>query len=409
MSGTLMESQAVFRARCIAVGLDVAVIAKLDTEGLNTMAKLAFVSGVQPGAPDDKEFVDIMKKVLNVDPIPVGVLSGLRRLWFESNAMAINEVKARYEKADEVASKKMPLPEREHRRAVQQASLNGVCIEGNLEPAHSLIDLMMTMKEEDLVRYVCPTVCISREAEVKGLKKETIIKTDGQGQLRTVSKDLSPVADISSEYRLRLALQRRSLALDQLGLMSYHESEKYHTYLFDLLLRPIPATHRAITVPQLLEADKHIWSRISEYCRTGLAVTAAGNYPMEMALSRALMDPITVSLLQPLPSGLSSYQAVKNSESDNRQAPFYSNSKGGKKGGKGNKGQKGSYKGGKGNQNAPSLPKGLSGHTTTRAGKRICFGFNLGQCTAKDCYKGLHVCCKCMSNEHSFQNCPSKN
>jgi hypothetical protein len=406
-----MESKAVFKARCVAVGLSPADTATLVSEGIETMAKLAFVSGTQPGANDDKEFVEVMKKVFSIDNIPVGTLSSLRRLWFEASSMAISEVKSRYEKTEDSLPKRLPLPEREHRRLHQQNQLSGLSIEGNLEPAHSLIDLCMTIKEEDVVRYICPSVCISREAEVKGLKKETLVKADSQGQLKAVTKDNLPVADLSSEYRLRLALQRRSLAMDQMGLMTYHAAERYHTYLFDLLLRPVPATHRTINVQQLLEADKHIFARMSEYCRTGLAVTAAGTYPMETALERALLDPITVALLQPLPIGGSSYNAVKNTEHANRDTPFWENRKGkkGEKGGKG-KNSKGSSKGGgKGYQySGPSLPKGLSGSTTTRAGKRICFGYNLGQCNDKDCKKGLHVCCKCFANDHSFQSCPQK-
>jgi hypothetical protein len=327
MSGAMMESEAVFKSRCEAVGLSVATITALETAQLTTMAKLAFVVGVQPGSQDDKEFQEVMKQVLSVDPVPVGTLSSLRRLWFEANAMAINEVKSRYEKTEDSVPKKLPLPEREHRRVHQQTALAGLKIEGNLEPAHSLVDMAMNIKEEDIIRYICPTTCISREQEVKGLKKETLIKADAQGQLRSITKDNSPSADISSEYRLRLALQRRSLALDQMNLIPYQKMEDYHNYLYDLLLRSVPSTHRNITVTQLLEADKHVWSRMAEYCRSGLKVTASGTYPMESALDRAMLDPITTSLLQPLPAG-GSYQSLKEHNTDYRQAPWQDSRKG---------------------------------------------------------------------------------
>ena len=287
MSGTMMESEPVFKARCKSMGITDNYVQQLIDNDIKTMGKLAFVCGVQPGQADDKEFVDVMKNVLALDPIPVGTLSALRRLWFEANTMAIQDVKSRYEKTEETLPRRLPLPEREHRRAFQQASLSGVLVEGNLEPAHVLVDLCMAIKEDDIIKYISPEQCISREQEIKGLKRESLIKTDGQGQLKAVTKDVVPQADVSSEYRLRLALQRRSLALDQMGLMSYQESEKYHNYLYDLLMRTVPVTHRNITVPQLLEADKHIWSRMAEYCRTGLAVDPAGSYPMESALQKA--------------------------------------------------------------------------------------------------------------------------
>ena len=323
--------------------------------------------------------------------------------------MAINDVKSRYEKTEDSAPKKLPLPEREHRRAHQQTVLAGIKIEGNLEPSHSLVDAAMNIREEDIIKYICPTICISREQEVKGLKKETLIKADSQGQLRSITQDSAPGADISSEYRLRLALQRRSLALDQMELVPYQKMEDYHNYMYDLLLRPVPSTHKNITVGQLLEADKHIWARVAEYCREGLKVTAAGVYPMESALSRAMLDPITTSLLQPLPSG-SSYHAVKEYQGEVRQAPWQDSRKG-KAGGKGGKGGKGK-KGGKTQssyQRTIGLPEGLQGSSVTKGGQRICFGFNLGTCNANNCSKGQHVCCKCFQKGHSFQNCPGKN
>ena len=406
MSGTLMESEAVFKARCFAMGLSDAEVGKLTANGIINMGKLAFVCGVQPGSQDDKEFVEIMKQVMSIDPVPIGTLASLRRLWFEANAMAISDVKSRYEQTAEMPVKKLPLPEREHRRRQQQAILTGVSIEGNLEPAHCLVDLAMAIKEEDVVRYICPTQCISREQEIKGLKKEVLIKADATGQLKSITKDNTPSADISTEYRLRLALQRRSLALDQMSLMSYQESEKYHTFLYDLLLRTVPPSHKAISVAQIMEADKHIWARLSEYCRTGVAVTSTGVYPMETALAKALQDPITVSLLQPLPVG--SYNSNKSNEQESyRQAPF-ARSKGDRKGKGGGKGKKGSFKGG-GKSGAASLPAGLQGSSVTKSGRRICFNYNLGQCSNKDCFKGLHVCCKCFSGDHNFQSCPNKN
>ena len=396
----------VFKARCHAVGLlDIEVRALCD-ERINTTSKLAFVRRVQPGSSDDKEFVERVKIVLKLDPIPFGTLSALRRLWFEANAMAISEVKSRYEKTEDSLPKKLPLPEREHRRLTQQTTLAGIKIQGNLEPAHMLVDMAMTMKEEDVVRYIDPSVCVSREMEVKGIRKESMVKADASGALRTVSKDIAPAADLSTEYRLRLALQRRSLALDQMGLMTYQKSEDYHTYLFDLLMRSISGAFRQISVSQIMEADKHIWARISEYCRTGLAVDLAGSYPMETALDKALLDPITVSILQPMPSS-DSYRPFKHEHQREDRAPWKDNPSKGKKGGKGGKGK--GKKGGKGaNNERPSwLPPGLQGSSTNKAGKRICFNFNLGTCQDKNCNKGVHTCCKCFG-DHSFQDCPRK-
>ena len=268
--------------------------------------------------------------------------------------------------------------------------------------------------EDDIVRYVCPTVCISREMELKGSKKEAFLKADAQGNIKQVSRDNLPVADLSTEFRLRQALQRRSLALDQLQLMSYHESERYHMYLLQLLIQPVPVTHNPITVQQLLDVDKHIFARVAEYTRAGLSVTLSGSYPMEVSLQKALTDPITLSMLQPLPRPVGSSSSSFNSErrtNRSQQSP-YSGHKGYKGGNpKGYKGGKG-VKGGKGSKGKGEgwTPQELAGQV--KVNRRVCFNYNLGGCQAAkpgaDCRKGAHICCKCGAHDHGFQSCPNK-
>ena len=250
---------------------------------------------------------------------------------------------------------------------------------------------------------------------MKGLKKESFIHADASGHLKSVVKDHLPKADISSEYRLRVALQRRSLALDQMGLASYVEFEKYHNYVFDLMTQVVPASHHQVSVSQLLDADKHIWARISEYCRDGVKPDSSGELPMEKALKRAMVDPITLSILSPLPKPAGHGKGFVDASYE-RPTPYTRPKGEGKKGGKGGKGGKGSYKGGKsksGKKGAGLLPLALQGGSTrNNKGEPICFNFNLGGCSyARDgatCNKGLHCCAKCFATDHSFQNCPKK-
>ena len=56
-------------------------------------------------------------------------------------------------------------------------------------------------------------------------------------------------------------------------------------------------------------------------------------------------------------------------------------------------------KGKKGEFQGPKMPERLRGKlSSTPAGEPICFGYNLGNCTAcapgERCAKGLHVCCE---------------
>jgi hypothetical protein len=127
--------------------------------------------------------------------------------------------------------------------------------------------------------------------------------------------------------------------------MDYLFSEKYHTYLFNLLTQSVPDSHHMVTVQQLLSADKHIWAKMAELCREGVTASS-GDKPMEEALSKALADPITVSILAPLPKGTSKERSFDRS--DFRQAPYKPNGGKGRGDGKNNRFGKGSSKSGKG-------------------------------------------------------------
>jgi hypothetical protein len=416
MSATL-DSENVFKARMSSVGLDPALAADLITAGLNTMSKLAFICGIQPGVSDDKPFVtaiyDILARDPQANPIPALQISFLRRLWFESHTTVMSEVKHRLEQTEETLPKKLPLVEREARRKTQVAKLAGVDLTGHLEPAHSLIDFVWSLRESETLKYVDPCKCGSRESEIKGSKKETFLKTDSSGRLFSSSRDVVTSADTSNEYRLRIALQRRSLALDQVDIIPYSSSERYHDELYALTMRQVPPSHFPITTSQILEADKTVWARCAQLCRDGLS-PSAGKYPFEDALMLARTDPVVISILQPLPKPFqqAAWQRQSPYGDDNRRTQF-SPDKGkgkdgkGKKGGRG-RGPKGSGKGKEQRDNW--LPSGLKGKPRTRDGSKICYSFNLGSCqtTGSKCERGAHVCTAC-NEGHAYINCPKKN
>ena len=60
---------------------------------------------------------------------------------------------------------------------------------GPLEPAHNLIGKIFQIQEEDLLAYVEPSLCLSSEQELKGAKREALMKVDahaGSGKLSIV-------------------------------------------------------------------------------------------------------------------------------------------------------------------------------------------------------------------------------
>lgn len=410
----MLDSKPVFEAKLISAGLDDAVQQRLIAGGIDTFAKLAFLAPVAPNTGDDRILIETLSTLMQYtdeDPMPPLVKAVIRRVWFESHAVAISEVKNKMERGDESAPRKLPLPEREDRRNRQQLRLVGISINGIHEPSHALLDIIHTMKEDNLLAYIAPEQCTHREGEIGGVKKESFMSVDATGHLKKVQKELALEADTSSTYKVRMCLQRRSLGLDQMDLLSYERSEQYHEFLYDLMSKTVPANYNSISLSQILQADKMIWTHMACRCRSGISRKPDGSLPVAEALEEALRDPVVMTALQPLPKSSGSghsHRGKGSYESRTNDMPYRP------KGGKGQKGKKGGKNRarGKGSYNLP-MPDGLSGgHAQTKDGRRICFAFNLGSCQGaqpgSSCGKGFHVCCGCEASEHSFANCPRR-
>ena len=339
--------------------------------------------------------------------MPVLVASILRRIWFEAHATAISEVKNRMERGDENHPRKLPLPEREDRRLKQQTKITGFLIQGIHEPSNSLVDLFHTLKEDEQLKYVPPEVCTHREAELQGVKKEIYMQADSGGRLKQINREIQPEADVSNSYKLRLAFQRRSLAMDQMELAEFSKMEQYHEFLFDLLMQTPPPGYTSFSVPQLISVDKMVWNYMSTHCRTGISRQQSGLYPIHLALDEALRSPLITAALQPLPKAVYGSDRKSDFITKNGERSPYAG-KGKDKGkGKGKSGSKGKSKG-----TLDLMPRALTGGHSKKDGSRICFSYNTGNCQqakpGQSCPKGLHICCMCDASDHHFGNCPQK-
>ena len=417
----MLDSQPVFQARLKELDLPDAHFVALKGNGVDTLGRIAYICSLQPGvAADDSPFVAALVKALNLNSeadLQQGQLSAYRRLWAEAYTVSVVEIRARVEKTDESAPKKLPLPERMTRRSEQQRRLPGIKIVGLLEPANCLIDYCQSLRDENLLQFVDPSKCVSRDQELHGLKREKFIKADpSTGLVREVTREGDLFADLSSEYRVRNALTRRALAMDQVDLIPFHSLEEYHDYLSHLVASEPLSSHYPISMEQALRADKLVWLKMAELTRDGiipLIRNPAGNnpqkeYPIEKALHMAKIDPIVAAALQPLPKAYGSQQF--------RSSP-YEPSGGSSKGGKFGKGGKGKGKGkmGKaGGKASSSIPAELANlRQTTSKGSRYCWGANLpsGCSFAKYggmCKTGFHGCMGCGQADHGYQTCPKK-
>lgn len=403
---TLLDSKPVFLARLHTSGVHPDIARDLAAGGIDTLARFAFGSAAQPGTGDEAPFIELLTRVLQktVQEIGVDNLASLRRVWYECSTIAVAELRQKVEQTGESAPKKIPVPERAARLEAQQRRLFGLRITAQLEPSYQLCDAVNQMKDDEQLRWISPETCTSRESELGGVKKEAFIAKDVASLLKQVEHEVPGKADVSNEYRARLALTRRSLALDQSDLMPFSVMEEYHDYLYDLVMLEVPNTHQSINLQQVLLADKMIWARMSSYCRAGISRRPDGSLPIENALDQARRHPVVVAMLQPLP---------KSGKGRGKQTEPGKPGKGAGANKKpaapadANPAPKAKAKAKAKGQSKGALPAALRGcYNKTAEGSNICFAFNLPDgCTATDCRKGKHVCAGCLSGSHGYQTC----
>ena len=161
MTSTMLESEAEFLARAKEIGMEESFITALQTAGIKTFGKLAYICAVSPQSGDDTPLVDAVEKLLGRKATPVE-LPDLRRLWFEANTFALSDLKSRVERSSLDPPRELPLAERMSRLQSQKARLSGIVFTERVEPAHSLIDKIQSMVDSGTLAYL-PPINVRRE------------------------------------------------------------------------------------------------------------------------------------------------------------------------------------------------------------------------------------------------------
>eukprot|EP00439_Symbiodinium_sp_Y106_P005266 s11775_g1.t1 len=216
--------------------------------GFKTFGQYAFSVPYQPGSADESPLVDLLTTCLTREP-DAGQLSCLRRLFWESHGLAVRDLRLRQEHGAEAVMKKLPTSERvrlrqEHgaeavmkklptservaRSEAQRKRLNGLSWSPDTEPSHQLVDRFVTMVEEQTVNYVRPELCTSRAQETLQVKQAKTFSLGSDGQLRVANKGEDLACSTAGEWKLRMALQRKALAMDLANLASFQVTEAWH-------------------------------------------------------------------------------------------------------------------------------------------------------------------------------------
>jgi hypothetical protein len=409
---SVSESSAFFHARLLAVGVDSAFLVSLEAVGINSLARLAYCTSVVPGSGDDKALVDFFKTVNNGVDLD------------EAHTMLISDLRNTVERSADTAPRVIPIVERASRLQAQRLRLIGMTLEAEFEPANSLVDLCNDMREQNALAYISPEVCVSRDSEILGVKKEKsldLFKGD-KGQIVMKETSETMAADVSTELRLKNAWTRRGLAMDQMNVFSFKLHSEWIDTMYARMLDVPPEGYVRVSVQQAMAADKALFVVMARMTRSGIVSTNVPG-PVDVAYKNAVSDSRVQSLLMWLPStsrqsthtgpGNTAVKPVskrqlklqkKHAAIAARAAPIVIPTK--------TKQPKGKGKGkDKGSGAFSSMPAGLVGYNPkTSSGDPICFACNLDGCNGATwggrCGRGVHECIKC-HGAHGLKDCTS--
>ena len=272
----------------------------LVSAGFKTFGQYAFSVPYQPGSADESPLVDLLTATLSGEP-PASQLSCLRRLFWESHGLVVRGLRLRQEHGSDTVIKKLPTSERVARAEAQKSRLTGITWSPETEPSHQLVDRFVTMLEEQAVTYIRPELCTSRAQETLQVKQTKTFSLGSDGQLRLATKGDDLECSTAGEWRLRMALQRKSLAMDLAGLVSYQVAETWHTYLYTVREREVPKNTKQVSLQQILDADKRLWILLSEEVR-GKIVAAPSSAPTcDAVILRLSSSSDVLSYLVPQP------------------------------------------------------------------------------------------------------------
>ena len=398
----------------------------------------------------------IAKRVLDIpesatdETMPPDV-SLVRLLYFESHTMAIADLRNRTTKSSEPGStKRLPDVELESRKAKLQARIGiGFPIEGEVEPADCLIDRFTKMVEEGRITHVPWNKCASKTAELQVATATKTYLPDVQGKVTEVSLWDEPDAPIEQFWDVNRALQRRAVALDMAGLMSWEVHEQLReTYMRAMTEKPSDKRWQAPPMSMIQDADLWVWRQIQgRVSGKDIRATTPKDGPPADKVLKEIMNSVPFHMKLAPVAALPGQQkrgrsrsppkgaAKKKARGGGQQGPLAltagpqseleelraenarlraaasrapppgnfgaASSSGG--GGKGQRGARGN-RGGRSHEDDDQrkgqfMPEALRGGINRLPdGRQICFGFNLGDCSRAapggTCPRGVHVCTK---------------
>ena len=273
----------------------------LNRQGINTFSSLAFAIGTPSQPPADAAFDQFAQRVCTLPSM--GQIHKLRRLLFEAQTLVLAQLKMSVSGDQSSMARKLPVPEKQARIADLKHRLNGVVLEGEKEPAYSLIDLCQTIYETGNIIWMHPSKRHKRESEVRASVKDPKQISKVESQVLKIDNEV-PTAKgkHGTELKLMWCLLRRGFALDMTGVESWDVREKWVDTLFRSYSADVSQATRPVTLAQLIKAHCEMWTLLAREHHT-VKPDAHGNKPLDAAILHMQHDPRIIVYLMPQPVG----------------------------------------------------------------------------------------------------------
>ncbi|CAE7812845.1 unnamed protein product [Symbiodinium sp. CCMP2592] len=293
------ESKPAFVKRALEVGLAQPEVDHLVAKHVDTLSKLAFVL-VPPGkVPEDDAVTALLPAGTSQ-----GAIAGLKRLLFEAHTLIVSALKQRVERTDDNLPASLDVAEREDRLTSQKARLGGLTFQAEEEVAHGAYDIVFAMAQKNELVWLAPEKFGTRRAEISSKKNQKELVIDGTG-VAVKEKVQSIQCAINSDLDLVLALRRRALAFDLVGILTFDVANRYHQALVQRLRESPPPDYAKVSLAQVIRADRAAFLKMAETLTT-LRRSGSGVLPLDSMLPNILLDPSVAYHLLPLHAGSSS-------------------------------------------------------------------------------------------------------
>ena len=248
-------------------------------------SRLAFAACHPGQTPTEAQ----LQPLLHPIPLNPGSTASLKRWIFKPQILVCNEVKIKANRKDDAATT-FAGPERDARVQQQKERLTGLRFRGEKECSHSSYDITLTMLEKDCFIYLGPERFPTKPSKEISIDLSQLIAKDKHSDL---------TCSTVSELEVSNALKRRALAFDLVGVCAYDIMASYRADLLDHLHTALPPGYSAVSVQQILRADRAAFLFMSE-TMTSMKRDAANQLPMDLALPTILSQPTVAFHLLPL-------------------------------------------------------------------------------------------------------------